>query len=244
MKKTTQAWLKLLTTGTILGIFTAVGVSMVTLVHQVTAEQIAENQRQATYRAFDQILQGKVYDNSPLDHPTELAPVEWLNGGEPITIYTAKSNGKAIATLLSIDAQSGYNGKITLLLGILADGTLSGVEVVNHHETPGLGDKIESRRSDWLKQFAGRSLEFPDEDYWGVKRDGGVFDQITGATVTSRAVVMSLKQALSFLQQLHPDQFEKSESYNLHNLAQPVEKPPIWQPIDHSYLTANPSLQI
>ncbi|MEJ2619529.1 MAG: electron transport complex subunit RsxG, partial [Candidatus Thiodiazotropha sp.] len=235
MKKVTKAWLKLLTTGTILGFFTAIGVSMVILVHQATTEQIAENQRQATYRAFDRILQGEVYDNSPLDHPLTLLPVDELNGGEPVTIYTAKSNGKAIATLLSIDAQRGYNGKITLLIGVLADGSLSGVEVVNHHETPGLGDKIESRRSDWLKQFEGRSLEFPDEDSWGVKRDGGSFDQITGATVTSRAVVMSLKQALTYLQQLQPELFEQPASYHLHNLAQPVEKQPVWQPMDHPY---------
>jgi electron transport complex protein RnfG len=220
MNQLTQAWLKLLTTGTILGFFTAIGVSMVILVHEVTAQQIAENQRQATYQAFDQILQGKVYDNQPLDHPIKLAPVDWLNGGEPITIYTAKSNGQAIATLLSIDAQRGYNGKITLLIGILTDGSLSGVEVVNHHETPGLGDKIESRRSDWLKQFEGRSLRYPDEEAWGVKRDGGAFDQITGATVTSRAVVMSLKQALSYLQQLQPKLFDRSESYSISDLDQ------------------------
>ncbi|MEW8625150.1 MAG: electron transport complex subunit RsxG [Candidatus Thiodiazotropha sp.] len=228
MNSAFQHRFKLVTAGLVLGLFTALGVTMVTLVHEKTAQRIAENQLLETYRAFDQVLQGQAYDNRPLDHPTQLAPVDWLNGGEPITIYMAKRNGQPIATLLSIDAQQGYNGTITLLLGILANGTLSGVEVVRHRETPGLGDKIESHRSDWLKQFEGRSLSSPNEDRWSVKRDGGVFDQITGATVTSRTVVMSLKQALSYLQELRPELFEQAELSTSHSSGKPTVTLPNW----------------
>lgn len=204
MNRLPSHFYKLISTGLTVGIFTAIGVTMVSLVHQVTAEQIFENQREATRQAFNQVLESERYDNHPFDHPIKLESAEWINGGEPVTVYTATLKGHLIATLLSVEAQHGYNGKITLLMGILADGTLSGVEVVAHHETPGLGDKIESSRSDWLKQFHGHSLTSPKQDDWGVKRDGGEFDQITGATVTSRAVIKSLKKALTYIQQEIP----------------------------------------
>ncbi|MCG7995627.1 MAG: electron transport complex subunit RsxG [Candidatus Thiodiazotropha taylori] len=244
MKLEYQHWYKLVAAGLVLGTFTVIGVAMVTLVHEKTAQQIADNRLQETYRAFDRVLRGEPYDNRPLDHPTQLAAVEWLNGGEPITIYTAKRAGQPVATLLSIDAQKGYNGSITLLLGILANGTLSGVEVVSHRETPGLGDKIESRRSDWLRQFDGRSLSSPAEDRWGVKRDGGQFDQITGATVTSRSVVMSLKQALSYLQQLRPELFERVEPSPILNSAKPALMRPGWIGLQHGLANTKEDLLI
>ncbi|MCG7981632.1 MAG: electron transport complex subunit RsxG [Candidatus Thiodiazotropha lotti] len=244
MKCAFQNCYRLVGAGLVLGLFTAFGVSMVTLVHEKTARQIAENQLQETYRAFDRVLRGEAYDNRPLDHPTRLAAVDWLNGGEPITIYTAKRDGQPVATLLSIDAQKGYNGSITLLLGILANGTLSGVEVVSHRETPGLGDKIESQRSDWLKQFEGRSLTSPAEDQWGMKRDGGLFDQITGATVTSRSVVMTLKQALSYLQQLRPELFEKVGPSAQLNTGTPEFKHPGWITLHQGLANARQGLLI
>ncbi|MCG7902133.1 MAG: electron transport complex subunit RsxG [Candidatus Thiodiazotropha weberae] len=244
MKRAFQRWYKLVAAGLVLGLFTALGISMVALVHVKTAMQIADNQLQETYRAFDRVLGGEAYDNRPLDHPTQLAAVDWLNGGEPITIYTAKRDGQPVATLLSIDAQKGYNGSITLMLGILANGTLSGVEVVSHRETPGLGDKIESRRSDWLEQFEGRSLNSPAEDQWGVKRDGGLFDQITGATVTSRSVVMSLKQALSYLQQLRPELFERVEPSALLKTNKPLLKYPDWITLQQGFAHTRQGLLI
>ncbi|MCG7989427.1 MAG: electron transport complex subunit RsxG [Candidatus Thiodiazotropha weberae] len=244
MKRAFQNWYKLIAAGLVLGLFAAFGVSMVTLVHEKTAQQIIDNRLQETYRAFDRVLRGEAYDNRPLDHPTQLAAVDWLNGGEPITIYTAKRDGQPVATLLRIDAQKGYNGSITLMLGILANGTLSGVEVVSHRETPGLGDKIESRRSDWLEQFEGRSLNSPAKDQWGVKRDGGLFDQITGATVTSRSVVMSLKQALSYLQQLRPELFERVEPSTLLKTSKPLLKHPDWITLQQGFAHTRQGLLI
>ncbi|MES9851248.1 MAG: electron transport complex subunit RsxG [Candidatus Thiodiazotropha sp. L084R] len=220
MNRGSNYFFKLLSTGLTVGVFTAIGVTLVSLVHQATAEQIFENQREAIRQAFNQVLESERYDNQPFNHPLELESAEWINGGEPITVYTAISKGQLIATLLSVEAQHGYNGKITLLVGILADGTLSGVEVVAHHETPGLGDKIESRRSPWLEQFHGRSLASPKQDDWGVKRDGGAFDQISGATVTSRAVIQSLKKALTYIQQQIPSRFneESDQVMEMHDI--------------------------
>ncbi len=85
-----------------------------------------------------------------------------------------------------------------MLVGIYNDGTLAGVRVINHKETPGLGDKIDASRSDWIKQFEGLSLENPSSAKWKVKKDGGAFDQFTGATITPRAVVRAVKGSLEY----------------------------------------------
>ena len=97
-------------------------------------------------------------------------------------------------------APDGYNGDIHLLTGILADGRISGVRVVSHKETPGLGDPIELDRSDWILAFTSRSLEDPGPEAWGVRRDGGIFDQFTGATITPRAVVEAVQRVLEYHQ--------------------------------------------
>ena len=206
----------------VLGLFTFMGVSAVSLVHQTTEQRILQNQREASRQAFERVLEAGLYDNHPIDHPVRVESAEWVNGGQPIIIYNATLKGRPVATLLSINAPSGYNGNIILLIGILSDGTLSGVEVVKHRETPGLGDKIESHRSGWLKQFHGRSINSPEPDGWRVARDGGVFDQVSGATVTSRAVVESLKQVLTYLQTQRPDMFLLSGSVVLDKATEDV----------------------
>ena len=101
---------------------------------------------------------------------------------------------------MSSIAPNGYNGPIHLLVGIKADGTLAGVRVVKHRETPGLGDVVEISRSDWILGFNDRSLSKPDEKGWKVKRDGGIFDQFTGATITPRAVVKAVHNALLYFE--------------------------------------------
>jgi electron transport complex protein RnfG len=95
----------------------------------------------------------------------------------------------------------GYAGPIRLLISVKTDGTLGGVRVLDHHETPGLGDKIDERKSDWIKdQFDGKALGNPAEERWLVKRDGGDFDQFTGATITPRSIVKAVKNALKFVE--------------------------------------------
>ena len=112
--------------------------------------------------------------------------------------YRARYRGAPAAVVLAPVAPDGYSGKIRLIVGIQYSGVLSGVRVVSHQETPGLGDKIDVRRSDWIKSFAGLSLRDPQQADWRVRRDGGVFDQFTGATITPRAVVAAVRRSLEY----------------------------------------------
>jgi electron transport complex protein RnfG len=112
--------------------------------------------------------------------------------------YRARRAGQPVAVILRFAAVDGYSGEIGLLAGIEADGRLAGVRVTSHRETPGLGDAIEIGKSDWIRAFDGKSLNAPPAADWAVRRDGGVFDQFTGATITPRAVVRAVRAALEY----------------------------------------------
>jgi len=111
---------------------------------------------------------------------------------------TKRRSGVPVAVILRFAAVDGYNGHIGLLVGIEADGRVAGVRVTSHRETPGLGDAIEIEKSDWVRGFEGRSLDAPAEAEWTVRRDGGAFDQFTGATITPRAVIKAVRLALAY----------------------------------------------
>jgi len=113
-------------------------------------------------------------------------------------VYRARLQGEPVAVIFNSIAPNGYSGRINLLVGVYFDGSLAGVRAVKHAETPGLGDVIELKKSDWVLGFDSRSLDNPRLDKWKVKRDGGVFDQFTGATVTPRAVVEAVKNTLLY----------------------------------------------
>ena len=121
-----------------------------------------------------------------------------LGTSEPVAVYRARKAGQPVALVISPIAPDGYNGSIKLLVGINSDGTLSGVRVVGHRETPGLGDAIDESRSGWIHIFDNKSLGNPLPERWKVKKDGGDFDQLTGATITPRAVVKAVRQALLY----------------------------------------------
>ena len=116
-------------------------------------------------------------------------------------MYRARLRGEPVAAIFRSIAPDGYSGKIHLLVGVYIDGSLAGVRVVKHAETPGLGDAVEIRKSSWIEDFAGKSLTNPSQDRWRVKRDGGDFDQFTGATITPRAVVAAVRNTLLYYQQ-------------------------------------------
>jgi electron transport complex protein RnfG len=126
-------------------------------------------------------------------------------------VYRALKDAKPVALVMSVIAPDGYSGSIKLLVGINTDGTLSGVRAVAHRETPGLGDAIEEQRSDWVQQFNGASLENPPLDRWKVRKDGGDFDQLTGATITPRAVVQAVRNALLYYRQHRETLFATDE---------------------------------
>ena len=121
--------------------------------------------------------------------------------------YLASLNGEPAAIIMQANAPDGYSGTISMLIGIMADGTLSGVRVIQHKETPGLGDAIELAKSAWITQFNGKSLNNPSERGWAVKKDHGDFDQFAGATITPRAVVAAVHKALTYFDQHHTELF-------------------------------------
>lgn len=185
-------------TGLLLMLFAIVGGGMVGITYQGTAEQIAANERAAMLRNLNQILPAHSYDNDLVHDTLQLPPDERLGQEETSTAYVARKDGAIRSIIFSAIAQDGYSGKIKLLIGVNTDGSLAGVRVTSHKETPGLGDAIEIERSDWVHNFEGKSLQNPAGKGWAVRRDGGVFDQFTGATITPRAVVKAVHQTLVY----------------------------------------------
>lgn len=183
----------------ILGLFAVVGTGLVALTHDGTAERIAENERQALLRSLHQIIPPDSHDN---DIYTDIIQVRdpLLGSEQPVNVYRARLGETPVAAVIASVAPDGYSGAIKLLVGINYDGTLSGVRVISHKETPGLGDAIEAERSDWILAFNSRSLANPDQTRWKVKKDGGVFDQFSGATITPRAVVQAVYHTLRYYQ--------------------------------------------
>ncbi|MGK4340241.1 electron transport complex subunit RsxG [Ectopseudomonas oleovorans] len=181
----------------VLGLFAIGTVGSVTLLQQGTATRIAAAEREAQVRALAEILPAGSYDNHLLDNRLELNAPE-LGHRSPQSAYLALKGDQPSALILPVTAPDGYSGAIHLLVGIFADGRLAGVRVLGHKETPGLGDKIELAKSDWVRSFEGKSLSDPGEDGWAVKKDRGEFDQFAGATITPRAVVKAVHGALRY----------------------------------------------
>lgn len=193
----------------VLGGFAIAGVAMVALVHEQTAAQIALNEQQTLIDTLNEVLPANAYDNQLLNDRIMLQDTDLLGTSEPLPAFRARRDGKPVAVLMEVIAPNGYSGRIRLLVGIRSNGELSGVRVLSHKETPGLGDVIEHEKSDWLTQFPGRSLGDPGQENWQVKRDGGVFDQLTGATITPRAVIEAVRNALIYFEQHREEIFSR-----------------------------------
>jgi electron transport complex protein RnfG len=171
---------------------------LVAVVHELTRDRIAATERARELARFDQALGGLLYDNDLLADTLALRDAESPGTTPVMTAYRARFQGQPVAVLLEPVATDGYSGDIRLLIAIAPDGTLLGVRALSHRETPGLGDFIDTRKSDWMLQFTGRSARNTAAARWRVRKDGGDFDQYTGATVTSRAVVGAIGRTLEF----------------------------------------------
>lgn len=182
----------------ILGTFALITTSMVVLTERATRPKIVANERQALLNSLYAVLNPAEFDNDLLADTLKVRNPELLGTQGAVMVYRARKQGKPIAVILIPIATDGYNGVIRLLVGIYYNGSISGVRVLSHRETPGLGDAIEADRSDWILSFNGRSLGNPNRSGWAVKRDGGIFDQFTGATITPRAVVRAVHKALLY----------------------------------------------
>jgi electron transport complex protein RnfG len=184
----------------VLAVAAAVAVGLVALVHDRARPQIEASQRAQRLEQLTAVLGSIEYDNDPLVDTLLVRDPELLGTSEPLLAHRVRRGGQPVALLLNVVAPDGYSGAIQLLVAIDAEGRLLGVRVLQHRETPGLGDFIEARRSDWIHGFEGRSLGDPPAARWQVRKDGGDFDQFTGATVTPRAVVRAVRNALTYFQ--------------------------------------------
>ncbi len=181
-----------------LAIAAAVAVGTAALVHHVAGPRIEANERAQRVTRLAAALGAAEYDNDLLGDVIFVRDAERLGTDDPVPIHRARLAGQPVAALIETVAPDGYSGAIRLLVAVGADGRLLGVRVLAHKETPGLGDAIDERKSDWILGFAGRSLTDPAPGGWKVRKDGGEFDQFTGATVTPRAVVGAVEDALLY----------------------------------------------
>ena len=188
-------------TASLLMLFAVIGGALVGLTFTQTQDDIKHNEELTLLKKLNNIIPAASYDNDLLLDIITLKANPLLGTDEESLAYRARKNNKDVAVVFSSIAPNGYNGPIDLLVGIKADGTLAGVRVVKHRETPGLGDVVSSTHSDWIFGFEGKSLSNPEHKGWKVKRDGGVFDQFTGATITPRAVVKAVHNALLYFDQ-------------------------------------------
>ena len=192
---------QILLSGLFLWIFAVVGTGFVALTEDTTRDLIAENERRVLLRNLYALLPEHKLDNDIASDTRQVGASPLLGTETESTAYRARLNGEPVAVVFNSIAPNGYNGKIHLLIGIYSDGSLAGVRAVKHSETPGLGDAIEVRKSDWILGFNDKSLDNPTPGKWAVKRDGGEFDQFTGATITPRAIVQAVKNTLQYYHQ-------------------------------------------
>ena len=185
-------------TALVLSAFALAGTALVAITNEQTRERIAANEKARLIKALGELVDPSRYDNSPDVDTIKVRDEALLGAKDEVIVYRARMKGQPVAVILSALAPDGYSGAIHLLVGVNADGSLAGVRVTSHRETPGLGDAIEVQRSDWVHAFSGLSLSNPGASGWRVKKDGGDFDQFTGATITPRAVVSAVHRALQF----------------------------------------------
>lgn len=198
--KSAQAKPTALQNGLILAAVAAVCTTLVALTFNVTRARIAANEQAYLEQSLAPVLAGVSFDNDIKESALILSPPHVLPGNEAAVIYPLLEGSKPVAALFVVTADDGFAGPIKLLIGVDMEGVVTGVRVLEHNETPGIGDGIDVDRSDWIENFAGKSLESPDRAMWSIKRDGGAFDQVTGASVTSRAVVKAVGLTLSYFE--------------------------------------------
>lgn len=187
-----------LRTGIILLVFAVVGTAILAFTHQSTEPTIARGQQAAKLALLRQVLPAALYDNDLLDSRKSVRPDDLLGTRIGSSLWLAERTGHFSGIVLEAIAPDGYSGEIVLLIGIDANGNVTGVRVTAHRETPGLGDYIDHAKSAWIDQFAGKSLSNPPPKHWKVIKDGGSFDARAGATITPRAVVRAVKNALEY----------------------------------------------
>ncbi|WP_426417321.1 electron transport complex subunit RsxG [Aestuariirhabdus sp. LZHN29] len=184
-----------------LGLFSIFTVGLIALTYVVTQERIAEQVRAFEVKALNEILPPSEHDNDLLETQVIVDDLPLLGLDSGHKAYIAFKQSQPVAAIIPAWAPDGYNGRISLLVGIRSNGELAAVRVITHRETPGLGDGIDTKVSNWIHQFKGLSLDNTSSTNWAVKKDGGQFDQFTGATITPRAIVAAVERCLLYFRE-------------------------------------------
>lgn len=193
-----------LRTAMILLIFTLAFTTLMAEVYQITKPVLDATALDAKRRLIAEVLPANVYDNDLLADAIELPPLPELGLAEPTRLYRARKEGQPSALVFETAAPDGYSGEIRLILAVRADGRLAAVRVTQHRETPGLGDYIDpkkdkNKKSPWIAQFDNRDFATTPQEKWRVKKDGGIFDQHAGATISARAVTKATARAMAWV---------------------------------------------
>ncbi len=198
-------------TGATLAVIAAICTTLVAATYQITRERIVANDKALLEQALQPALAGVFYEGGVSESRLVMLPPHDLPGSDAALIYRVYAQDKPVAALFAVTARDGFSGVIRILVGVEFDGAITGVRILQHRETPGLGDKIESTRSDWIFQFDGRSMGNPEVTGWAIRNDGGEFDQLTGASVTPRAVTGAIRDTLLYFAE-HRDEIFAAES--------------------------------
>lgn len=185
-------------TGVTLAVIAAICTGLVAATYQLTEERIAANEKALLEQSLQPALAGLFYDSSVSESRLVLQPPHELPGNDAAFVYRVYAEDEPVAALFAVTARDGYAGPIRILVGVDMAGVITGVRILQHRETPGLGDRIEAERSDWVFQFDGRSMGDPVLASWALQIDGGEFDQLTGASVTPRAVINAVRDTLLY----------------------------------------------
>ena len=185
----------------LLAIFAIVCTGAIALISVLTRPIILEQEQIALQNNINELIKPDRYDNKIIETCFTVVDSELLGDKIPKKVFIATKYNKPVAALIQTSTFKGYSGEIKLLVGIYTDGTVAGVRINSHTETPGLGDKIQTNKSDWILSFDGQEYQDSADDNWEVKKDGGSFDAFTGATITPRAVVHAVRDTLIYFEQ-------------------------------------------
>ena len=199
MEKPTSLLDSIRRSGLGIGLFAILSAGIIAITQVNTKAQISANQAEAAARALFEIYPSSI-DPELYQHQLQLFSADRLGHSAQQVAYQAIEAGQVSGVILPVRTSEGYSGDIDLLVGVNRDGSVGGARVVTHRETPGLGDNIELAKSDWILSFNGRSRDGSDDPRWAVRKDGGEFDQFTGATITPRAIVDATAAALDYFE--------------------------------------------
>ena len=191
-------------------LFSIVGTTILVFTFNLTHELIAQSENTAKLKLINQIVPATLYDNDLLKDSTALPPSDQLGTEQSTVAYRGRLDGQPSIVVIEVIAPDGYSGKINMIVAIDYAGSISGVRVVSHRETPGLGDYIDIAKKAWINLFGGASHQRYQEAEWQVKKDGGQIDYMAGATITPRAVIKAVHKALHYFEENRDKLFEQN----------------------------------